>query len=541
MLRLPMVLAFAAACPPLTAQGAIVLLPVGDLVAARWQPEAYLAPPALPGARIIHGEESWLAIEGGELTVRRLPGFYSADSLPHVLAEVTGNDEGSLTVVRGGSLLRVPRDRADAVRAALDALRQRLPAAVHVDLQLVATAAGKTATLLERGVDGTAGAVEIVTATTETTAVVDFDVEIAQAASIANPIVHRVRSGAMVVLRPLVSPAGNAAMFEVLARVVAPLPVEPAAIAPAGLGPLDRVALRIAEHAAVVRASLGGRTELRWAGTDGTEYALAMKTTWTLSPPARPGGHDLEYVTPCGAFQGFRTLPEWPQDAERQQLPGLLPSLVNDLNLVEATDSPSAKVAVDAAADTVRGALGALFDASTQGPPVEIACYDVGAGDKSDKDGAPPAGSRRLAAVLAGIVDDTWSCATAYDEQSFVRDWDVEVAQAARIPDPKVSRTHDGVFLNYRRRGDRLELEGELALRAPTVTRMVALDAEMLAADASKVLLPVDKVAIEEPVVHRLPFAGRFLLRAGTAATARFAAPALGDGREVLVVVRLRE
>jgi hypothetical protein len=318
--------------------------------------------------------------------------------------------------------------------------------------------------------------------------------------------------------------------------------MEPAVIAQPGFGPLDRVAVRVAEHAAVVRANLGGRTELRWSGLDGTEYVLALKTTWTLSPPARPGGHDVEYVTPCGAFQGFRTLPEWPQDAERQLLPGLLPSLVNDLNLVDATDGPSAKVAVDAAADSVRGALGALFDASTQGPPVEIACYDVGAGDKIDKDGAPPAGSRRLAAVLAGAVDDTWSCATAYDEQSYVRDWDVEIAGAARIADPKVFRTHDGVFVNYRRRGDRLELEGELALRAPTVTRLVALDVEMVAEDASnRVLLPQDKVAIEEPVVHRLPFAGRFLLRPGTAASARFAAPVLGEGREVLVVVRQRE
>jgi hypothetical protein len=87
-----------------------------------------------------------------------------------------------------------------------------------------------------------------------------------------------------------------------------------------------------------------------------------------------------------------------------------------------------------------------------------------------------------------------------------------------------------------------VEVDGELVVRSPSQTQRVLLSPPFTSGGTTKLVRdqPELAVLIESPVVHRLPVRGRLLLKAGTASVLRQAAPGLGAGRELLVIVRPR-
>jgi hypothetical protein len=521
-------------------KAARTVLPIGDLCGAVLRAEPYVSLPGIPGARWLQGEESWYVDAETASQLRYRGGYFGGKDLCGLLAQLGGLDTDSLRTAGQGNWLSVPQERAEAVRALLEGVRQRLPALVRVDLQLVATFNGASQVLLARTLECRSGAVEVTSALTDSTTVATMQVEIACNAEIADPTVRPLRHGAMVVLRPLVSPSGDAALLEVLARTVEPAGNEPLETGIPAMGPLGRASMRVAEHATVLRAGLGDKLEQKWTGPLGTEYALVMHTHWTVPPAVRPGSHELEVVTPMGAFTGFRSIAERIEGDEPKLAEGLAVQLIDFDGLLTSGSDPEHYVALDALAEQVRAGWTGLFAAAVQGAALEISVLDAPIGVECGADGAAPPGATRLAAARVACVDDTWAAVTSYQERSYIRDWQVEVAQDARIPSPQVARTHDGICINLRRRGDRVELDGELAIRAPSQTQRVLLAPALTSGSSTKLQRDVPEVAVlvEAPVVHRLPVRGRLLLKAGTPSVLRQAAPGLGAGRELVVVVR---
>lgn len=521
-------------------KAARTVLPIGDLCGSLLRAEPYVSLPTMTGARWLQGEESWHFEADNGSQLQRRSAYFGSKDLCDLLAQLGGFDAGSLRAAGQGNWLSVPQERAEAVRALLDGVRQRLPALVRVDLQLVATFNGASQVLLARTLECRSGAVEVSAALTDSTNVASMQVEIACNAEIADPTVRPLRHGAMVVLRPMVAPSGDAALLEVLARTVEPAGNEPLETGLPAMGPLGRGSVRIAEHATVLRAGLGDKIEQKWTGPLGTEYALVLHAHWTVPPAVRPGSHELEIVSPMGAFTGFRSIAERMEGEEPQLAEGLAVQLLDFDGLLSTGSEPEHYVALDALAEQVRAGWTGLMAAAVQGAPLELAVFDAPLGAECGADGAAPPGATRLASARVACVDDTWAAVTSYQERSYIRDWQVEIAQDSRIPSPQVSRTHDGVCMNLRRRGDRVELDGELVVRAPSQVQRVLLAPPYSAGSTRIVQRDVPEVAVlvEAPVVHRLPVRGRLLLKAGTASVLRQSAPGLGAGRELLVVVR---
>lgn len=531
----------------------LAFLQVGDLLAPQGPGEPYLVPGAAPGARWIDGEEAWVVSDGEWLLPRRheRPGFFDASRLASLVAGLTGREPQEFWVLPGDDTMAVPGGIVAVVQATLEELRQRLPPTVRFRIELRRLSADGPELLLHREVACVSGRTRIVSAVLESTALTDFEVEIAQGATIANPVVRPDASGAMVVLRPWVSPAGDAALTEVLVRVVEPREAEPIDCGHPGFGALDRLARRVAETAGIVRCQLGiAAIEHRWDGADGTGYVLRLMPQWHPPAPVRPGGHELEYAVDFVRLWGFRSLARMPEDlddpGEQRGLAAVIGAM--GLAVVPAADDEGPVVALDQAAVTLRAAAEARFVAAGRGPTVELALFDVPQGGGRDA-----ADARRLGGATLTLVDGSWSCFTAYDETAVLQDWDVEVAQSARIPDPRLHRVQGGLFANLRWHRDGLEIEGELAMRQDDVVQEVPLDVAIDAPEAVNVRgggghvsgdrvpavhLQKDVVRIEKPRVARVPFAARLPVRSDAPATARQGAAVLGSGRELLLVVR---
>lgn len=545
-----------------TQERPVAFVPVGDLLRSGFDSEPYLLPLALYGeGRRLWGEQALVPFADGEQPARRQPAWFDGDALVTLLANQTQLAKEDMFLVRGGTLLGCPRAGVDKVRGALDGIRQRLPAQVAVELELTRTRAGTTELLLARRIEACSGRVRVASATVQTTALVDFEVEIAQAAAAGNPVVKDVLHGAMVVLRPHVVPSGEAAIVELLVRVVEPLPGSPIAPGHPGFGAIDRVRQGVHEWARVLRTNLGGKVDQRWSGPDGADYRLSLQLQWQVPPPPRPGVRDFEYAAIGSALLGFVGVDgshEFDEADEKRLLAAdTFAALLQSAGIVaEEPSEVPLRSATDRDARPLGQAVAAMFDAMTQAPPIDVEFYDAPSGARLPLEGPLPAGVRRIGAVTLECVDDTGAVLQAYEVESILRDWDIEVAQASRITDPKCRRAEAGLFVNLRRSRERLELDGEYSVRQPTRTSAVILSAPMVAFDpvapskadgaqpakVPPIVLPADVVNIDVPTVQRLPLSLRTTVRAGAPIVARQAASmVLGDGRELLIVVRSRE
>ncbi|MEQ1631240.1 MAG: hypothetical protein ABL997_02630, partial [Planctomycetota bacterium] len=407
--------------------------------------------------------------------------------------------------------------------------------------------------VLAHALDVRAGRRGWVSSVQESSAVHEFEVEIAQSSTTANPVEVRFGSGAMIAVRPIVALAAPDAWFEVLARVVEPGAEPRFQSGETSCGELDRVHQVVHEYAGVIQARLGGVVRQRWQGS-GAAFELRLTPTWQVPAPTPVGARDVEYLPCWPDFVGYRSSPfltDGPEDP-----PAVLSEFESALQAANAVARPvescAANFGIDAEATALRAAQAARVAAHTP-VRVRVEAFDAVLGSKPAADGSM-VDARRLAHVELDTVLDTWACSTAYEELGYVPDWDVEVAQSARIPDPKTERLAAGMFVNVRCSGQLVELDGELSWRAAIEGRLVRLNRAMNApysATASSVgnnsavvresdglQMPADVVRIESIARSKLPIQARLPLRRDQPAMWRMTTPLLPSGRELLVVVR---
>jgi hypothetical protein len=566
---IPLLLAAATSLAP--AQNAV--LPIDDLLLEPAPRDAYLEgvrTHSLSGARRFLGEQSLGGLTGAQERPFRdegTRGHFAGDQLTALL-QALGLQHPM--AIRGRSLV-LPAGGGDEVRKVLGELRQRLPRPLAVDVLLKRTAAGTTETLLARSVEAMPGRLCVVGEVQRRAAVLEYEVEIAQASSIANPAVGEVRSGVMVALRPQVLPTGEAALLEVVARHVVDASDQRVDTGCAGIGPLDRAALRIAEVGRVLRVSPGTTVVQRWSAAD-ADYELTLRAIWQLPAPVRPAGHDLAVFSLRGDGRGFRSIavqPDahetWNDDEDEASDPWRNPGEIAggeaawlDGGGDDDDRGPDWRttVAMGQAMWSLQVAAQAWFDRLHAGPTLELRWFDAAADAAWPADGAPPAGSRPIGGARLDLVDGAWAATTLRDEYLRVHDWDAEVAQASRIADPKCRRQDHGLWFNVRSLGDQIEVEGALSRQLDVGLQQLALSQPLFAPEMHKaqttgaganksaqlssspaVALPADAVTVEHPRIVTTSVQLRRTLTAGQTVVHRSSAHhLLGVGRELVLV-----
>lgn len=539
---------------------ALRFLPIQDLVTPADAVEPWLWLPLGARSRGVSNEESLAGLEHA-----REP-FTEPRWLPRQawFGEGLGELLGALGYgadaiwLRGRGVLAVPANRADALSELLTAVRRRLPPVVHGELELTRTDAGKRTVVLQRTFAATSGSTEVLSDVTSAHGIGDYEVEIAQSASTANPVPRALLSGAMVALRPHVVPGGEAAIVEVLARSARPGPRQAINLGHPAFGPVDRGALAISSCAAVARVHLGGTSSHRWRGPDGGEWALTIRLQWQVPQPAQPGGQAFEYlVLPPGnlgfrselvGFEIERTGPEADD--------GGVGDLASQVGADVRFKSGRTGVLVGESAPRMVVAASAMLESLAATPALTATLMEVPTGSRPAADGALPADGRIVGQATLAPVQGVWSSVQIYDDQSYLRDWDVEVAQASRIPDPKVDRLASGLFVDVRCIGEDVMLAGEWVRLLELTTERVALSAAIGVPPSARgsggnnnapvtvhefpaLHLPPDEVNFERPVVQRLPLRATLRLEQGKASCVRAAGDgAVAPGRELWLCVR---
>lgn len=569
-----LLLATSLALTGLTARAQQTFLPVGDLLCEAVSREAYLESlrgPAVPGARRIDGERLLGGIRGDDDQVFRdvgQRGHFAPDQLVTLL-ERLGYEGASKELAFAGRFLSVPRAKAELAGRLLGDLRKALPPRLQVRLRLVQRSGPGETVLLARTAECDPGRLSVLSAVRRREAVIDYAVEIAQASSIADPMCRETRDGVMVALRPQLAPAADRGLLELVVRCARPGAEARIDTGYPAMGPIDRVPLDIAELARVLPIRPGAKLTLPWSSGTCT-YELQLEVDWQTPEAARPGGHELGIFTMRGDLQGFRSLP----------MPGPL-STEPDPFAVEGPDDSWARVfehvggspewgsdgppedtaqpfvAIDENRRTIGDAVTSWFEARDRAFRGEVACFSVPRGTAWPDDGRPPEGATRLGTAALQQADATWSAVTVREEWSVLHDWDVEIAQSARVADPRVCRLSTGLVLNTHTLGDRIEIDGELSrvvdpgrekllLSAPMFGPERAVDGEPKPANRvlliGTVAMVADEVTVEHPVVAAAPIHfTRDLAKGGQAVWRSSADPVLGDGKDLVVVLRRTE
>lgn len=552
-------------------RGQDVVLPVHDLLLERTQRDPYLEilrSDSLVGARRFAGETYLGAIAGeGEGNPFRDVGgrgHFTRDQLETVLGAL-GFQHG--VSVRGGNLF-VPEGSAEAGRLILDDLRKALPPRLSIEVRLTQTLRGNRQVRLERTIDAEPGRLHVISEVRRRNAIVDYEVEIAQAAMIADPVMAEARAGVMVAIRPQLSPSGEWGLLETIARCVDGDPSAQIDTGHQGLGPIDRLPAKISETGRVVLVRPGSRTVQNWSGQHG-EFELTIVTQWRLPQPVRPGGHDFAAFSMRGELAGFRSIAvrrsddednAW--DPERDDPWADIEEFAGgDAQWLDQPDAdqPDAQpyVATDRSMWAAGAAVMSWFESMTAGPELTIRCYDVAAGSDLAADGTPPAGANALGSTRLSQVNGTWSATAVRSDYTVIRDWNAEVAQSSRIPDPRCERVSSGLWINVRRLGDRVEVDGEVTrildsgikkltmsspIFAPEVRNVQVTgegrNARAWKQDSPAMALLSDEVIVEHPTIVAAPFRFTRVVAAEQPAVYRTSATELlGQGREVLVVI----
>lgn len=553
---------FAAAAP---AQQ--VLLPIQDLLQTRTTRDPYieiLRSDMLNGGRRFAGEcrfagitpdsnRPWLDSDAS--------GWFTADQLQTVLGAL-GVQHATRVI---GGFLATPEANGDAARRVLDDLRQRLPPTIVADVRLERTTGGATRQLLARTITVQPGRVCVASDARVHNAVVDYAVEIAQSAMVGNPIPGQVRSGAMVALRAQTPLTAEWAVLELVARWVEDDPGARIDTGDKWLGPIDRVPLAYSETGRVLRVRPGSTTTQTWSA-DGSEYRLTLRTQWQLPQPVRPGGHDVAIFSMRGDLSGFRSVPvrqregsEAANDPDHEEPWANLGDLAGSdaewliADVENEENNASLFVAVDRAMWAVGATAMAWFEAMKPAAPIDVRCYDVPSGTAWPDDGSVPAGAKALGGTRLDLVDGSWSATCVREDHTVLTDWDVEVAQSARIPDPQPTRLSTGFCLNVRATGDRVELDGEISRVVDEGRHELTLSAPIFMpeqhnawssgsgvskSDSPALALLPDIVAVEHPVVAKASLRLARLVDVQHPAVHRQSATALlGDGHDVVLVV----
>lgn len=572
--RTPLAVALALAAATAATPGQEVVIPVDDLLydhAARAPYLEIVRSYELVGARRFEGEGYLGGLhddfnDGQPLRDRGGRGQFTREQLGEVLRALGLAAEPKLL----GRSLVVPGAEAEDTRRLLDELRAALPPSLTIEVRLTETRGGETRVRLARTAECEPGRLQVISEVSRRLAVLDYNVEIAQAAMMSNPLALEVRAGVMVAIRPQLAPSGEWAVLETVARIVGGNVSSLIDTGHPGVGPIDRVPMNISETARVVLARPGSRTVQRWSDGE-TSYELTLRTQWQLPKPVRPGGHDFGVFSVRGDLSGFRSVAVDQRDndergfeREREEPWDDISELAGaEARWLEGPDRDEAPegqhyVAVDASTWAIGAAVMGWFESRTAGPEIEVRCYDVPAGADWQGDGKPPAGARPVGGTRLSQVEASWSATAVREERTIVHDWDCEVANSARIPDPKCMRVSTGLAINVRRLGDTFEVEGEISRTTAAGKKTLKLSAPVLSPEVEALstvgmgntaraqkyesppkIMIADTVHVEQPTIAAVPF--RFTQRLAAdqqpAVYRSTASGLLEEGRELLIVV----
>jgi hypothetical protein len=184
---------------------------------------------------------------------------------------------------------------------------------------------------------------------------------------------------------------------------------------------------------------------------------------------------------------------------------------------------------------------------------LEISIYDVAAGVGTEAAGTE---ANAIAHIRTNAIVGKSVAFSGRTEMRYIEDWDVEVAQSSRIPDPKVNILRHGYHVDARVLADfsgRLEavaLDASVARLARIDVKEATLSREMQAGGSidksgsmtPSIILPKEVVAIESPALQDHSVSTVLRLNENGSAMLRRAAPRLlGEGRELLVIVSVKK
>lgn len=198
--------------------------------------------------------------------------------------------------------------------------------------------------------------------------------------------------------------------------------------------------------------------------------------------------------------------------------------------------------------------LDAALASELQPVGVELEILDAPATADLSAQGELPDGVRVVGRVSQAALLGLPVSFASGRERSYVRDWETEVAQAARIADPKIDIVEDGWFATARVvrpvRGGQLRLHLTLdlqrveELRRTSITINSAMTALAAVSDDQRtpaVWLPQDDVWVEQPVMRAMRVDTVMELdHQGQGALRRSASSLFGEGRVLVVRARVR-
>jgi hypothetical protein len=505
-------------------------------------------------------------------------GHFTADGLLSVIARLAELDERAIAIhdVGGGAELFAPASAAGRIEATLAWLRSQLPPGIDLDVRLERVAGERPTPVLGGREVVPSGGKLVLTDVTERAVLVDFDVEIAQAAASASPRTVAETSGSCLVLRPRPAPDRAQCVVEAVVRVAKPSAgPETIDLRHEGFGRLDRISQEFTECAVAFIVPRGGSTTHEWTAPDGSTLRLVCSARWEVPRPTpAPMGDAVVRASTLfgGATQGFRTSAN-PEDSGEVARDERLVSLTNALLQGGATDGIVLWEAGDirrAGVVVLEGPTAAGIDASVARAaaaalePLELSLsvLELPAAAKVEPNGPLPEGGRELVRLSGPLLAGPPLCFTGLREKSYVATWQVEVAQSSRIPDPVIRWLEEGYTANLRavpdgnggvrglevelelsklERIDRQESALDLAMRAPESVTISGNSQHVSGSLLPATLLPQNVVAIEKPSVRHceiaamVPFGGD-----SVTVIERTAVSFSGEGRRLVVVGRVR-
>lgn len=524
--------------------------------------------------RFSAGEERFGLVGEAELLDEQ--DFYphwTTKDLERVLRDLTDLKDGDLRVDANSASVIAPDGARDSVRRALDWIRAARPTAIEIDVVLQVQD-GNAAVDLLRMTRLCAPFETVRTAELETRALLcDFNVEIAQAAMTADPLVQRISTGASMAIRARTIPGTSASLVEAVVRVGSDAASPGIDTAHPGFGVLDRVSRSISDGGFVFRVEAGRPTIQEWTTHDGRRLRLrvAASPAQSAAAPAREGAAIQASALFQRTILGFRSCRDAVEDFD--------PDVYSVRDLVATTLAQDGAALVPSSSKTAAGTFvvqGAnsqdvatrvrqRVDAALRSKRLSVRVLDVPASAVVGFGEELPAGSRVLVDVRGSLVAGIPVCFTSGTEKSYLADWNVEVAQSARIADPEIRVLHDGYTINTvvhdGETGRPALLYFDLQLeRVARLARVVTpINVPMVAPESvqssniggsqSRIVttsrtpplaMAQDVVAIEKPTVVRQDVTTRVRFgQDGTATLRRPARRMLGQDRELVVLLRI--
>lgn len=338
-------------------------------------------------------------------------------------------------------LWQMHRDDWDGFLRSLGALA---PAPVAVECRLEERAGDDTRVLLQSTLAVTPGELKVVGETIERMALVDYHVQIAQAAMVYEPITAALVTGSQValLLQPL---PGGAWQAEVIVRRTVDEPGESISLGPDTAGDGQRNPVAVGDAGVVMRLEAGRTARLSLPAEDGKTLVL------TLTAESRSGGSgsgEIAYVPtlarPAYGFVAVRPAPMddsgWghQEDLTREDVEKTLADLTSIDNAPAPVAYKDASGLFVLRGEHVAEAHSALIGAASARGRAADLIVDFTVSGGAD-------GARSLGRFAAPAVVGVPAAFTAGRMREVLTMWDAEVAQGARLPEPVFRLVEDGV------------------------------------------------------------------------------------------------